>query len=158
MGIRGVIKMGMTDSVAEYILRLLSEENGIAEIQRNELASSMGCVPSQINYVITSRFTPEHGYIVESRRGGGGYIRITRRQLSKTDKVMHIINCIGDKLDIGTSRAMIENILQSEIINLSEAKLISAALSSQALSSAPREIRDDLRASIFKTMLLVTKV
>jgi len=69
MGIRGVIKMGMTDSVAEYILRLLSEENGIAEIQRNELASSMGCVPSQINYVITSRFTPEHGYIVESRRG-----------------------------------------------------------------------------------------
>ena len=150
--------MGMTDSVAEYILRLLSEENGIAEIQRNELASSMGCVPSQINYVITSRFTPEHGYIVESRRGGGGYIRITRRQLSKTDKVMHIINCIGDKLDIGTSRAMIENILQSEIINLSEAKLISAALSSQALSSAPREIRDDLRASIFKTMLLVTKV
>jgi len=158
MGIRGVIKMGMTDSVAEYILRLLSEENGIAEIQRNELASSMGCVPSQINYVITSRFTPEHGYIVESRRGGGGYIRITRRQLSKTDKVMHIINCIGDKLDIGTSRAMIENILQSEIINLSEAKLISAALSSQALSSASREIRDDLRASIFKTMLLVTKV
>ena len=150
--------MGMTDSVAEYILRLLSEENGIAEIQRNELANSMGCVPSQINYVITSRFTPEHGYIVESRRGGGGYIRITRRQLSKTDKVMHIINCIGDKLDIGTSRAMIENILQSEIINLSEAKLISAALSSQALSSAPREIRDDLRASIFKTMLLVTKV
>jgi len=158
MGIRGVIKMGMTDSVAEYILRLLSEENGIAEIQRNELASSMGCVPSQINYVITSRFTPEHGYIVESRRGSGGYIRITRRQLSKTDKVMHIINCIGDKLDIGTSRTMIENILQSEIINLSEAKLISAALSSQALSSAPREIRDDLRASIFKTMLLVTKV
>ena len=68
--------MRISDSVANYILQLLQETNGTAEIQRNELASYLGCVPSQINYVITSRFTPEQGYLVESRRGGGGYTRI----------------------------------------------------------------------------------
>ena len=62
--------MRISDSVANYILQLLQETNGTAEIQRNELASYLGCVPSQINYVITSRFTPEQGYLVESRRGG----------------------------------------------------------------------------------------
>ena len=70
--------MKISDSVANYILELLETDHGSAEIQRNELANILGCVPSQINYVITSRFTPEQGYIVESRRGGGGYIRITR--------------------------------------------------------------------------------
>ena len=59
--------MRISDSVANYILQMLNDENGIAEIQRNELANTLGCVPSQINYVITSRFTPEQGYIVESR-------------------------------------------------------------------------------------------
>ena len=68
----------MSDIVAQYILHVLEESDGNAEIQRNELAGELGCVPSQINYVITSRFTPEQGYLVESRRGGGGYIRITR--------------------------------------------------------------------------------
>lgn len=58
--------MRISDSVANYILQMLNDENGIAEIQRNELANTLGCVPSQINYVITSRFTPEQGYIVES--------------------------------------------------------------------------------------------
>ena len=91
--------MRISDSVANYILELLNQAGGIAEIQRNELASFLGCVPSQINYVLTSRFTPEQGYIVESRRGGGGYIRITRLKLSKADMIMHIINGVGDSLD-----------------------------------------------------------
>ena len=64
--------MRISDIVARYIIDMLEENNGDAEIRRNELAETLGCVPSQINYVITSRFTPEHGYIVESRRGGGG--------------------------------------------------------------------------------------
>ena len=76
-----VIKMAISDNVAAYILDLLLNDEVIAEIQRNELAGILGCVPSQINYVITSRFTPEQGYIVESRRGGGGYIRIIRRNI-----------------------------------------------------------------------------
>ena len=71
--------MKMSDLITARILQLLNDSGtNVAEIQRNELASVIGCVPSQINYVLSSRFTPEHGYIIESRRGGGGYIRITR--------------------------------------------------------------------------------
>ena len=68
--------MRMSDIVAQYISEILEQSGGNAEIQRNELAQTLGCVPSQINYVITSRFTPEQGYLVESRRGGGGYLSL----------------------------------------------------------------------------------
>lgn len=149
--------MRISDSVANYIMQLLNEADGTAEIQRNELANVLGCVPSQINYVITSRFTPEQGYLVESRRGGGGYIRITRRQLSKSDVVMHIINAVGDSLDGGTARAMTENMLQNGVIDCEAASLLQAAVSDQSLSLIPREFRDMVRASIYKNMLLVVK-
>lgn len=149
--------MRISDSVAKYILDLLNEENGIAEIQRNELANVLGCVPSQINYVITSRFTPEQGYMVESRRGGGGYIRITRRQLTKSDMIMHIINTIGDSLDAGSARAMTENMLQRGILESGVARVIYAATSEQAFSCIPKEMRNCIRASIYKNMLLATE-
>lgn len=149
--------MRISDSVANYILRLLQEENGTAEIQRNELANYLGCVPSQINYVITSRFTPEQGYLVESRRGGGGYIRITRLQLSQADRIMHVVNSVGGELDGGTARAMLQNMVQSGALNSSQAELIHAAVSDKTLSVLPRELRDTVRAAIFKNMLLVTR-
>lgn len=147
--------MRISDSVANYILQMLNEENGIAEIQRNELANALGCVPSQINYVITSRFTPEQGYIVESRRGGGGYIRIIRRQMTKSDSVMHLVNAIGMRLDAATARAMLRNLVEAGIADENTAELMAAALSEQALQPAPRECRDALRAQLFKKMLLV---
>lgn len=146
--------MRISDNVANYILDLLNED-GIAEIQRNILAETLGCVPSQINYVITSRFTPEHGYIVESRRGGGGYIRITRRNLSKADGIMHIVNSIGDKLDAGSLRAMLENMGQTGIISAKEIALINAATSDKTLSKLERDMRDSVRSEIFKRMLLI---
>jgi transcriptional regulator CtsR len=68
--------MGISDIIANFILEEISEAEGTAELQRAELAQRFNCVPSQINYVISTRFSPEHGYIVESRRGGNGYIRI----------------------------------------------------------------------------------
>lgn len=149
--------MRMSDSVANYILQLLNEANGIAEIQRNELAGSLGCVPSQINYVLTSRFTPEHGYLVESRRGGGGYIRITRLQVSKPDIIMHSINAIGDSLDAGTARAMTENLLERGALSHSAAELIMAASSEKTLGVLPKSLRDTVRASIYKNMLLTAR-
>ncbi|WP_099204485.1 CtsR family transcriptional regulator [Scatolibacter rhodanostii] len=149
--------MRMSDILAQYINELLNEADGIAEIQRNDLANQFGCVPSQINYVITSRFTPEQGYSVESRRGGGGYIRISRRRLCKSDFVMHIINSIGDRLDAGTARAMIDNLYQNQLVTAEEGGLIKAAISDRALSPLPKEWRDEVRASIFKTTLLATK-
>ncbi len=149
--------MRISDSVAKYIVDLLNQENGTAEIQRNELANSLGCVPSQINYVLTSRFTPEQGYIVESRRGGGGYIRITRMRLSKSDMIMHIVNSVGDSLDAATARAMTGNLLQSGMLDNSSAALIRAACSEQSLAAVPKELRDVVRAAIYKNMLLSTR-
>ena len=95
-------------------------------------------MPSQINYVITSRFTPEQGYLVESRRGGGGYIRITRLKLSNADRIMHIVNSIGDSLDAGTARAMTQNMVQSGVLDQDSAELIYAAVSEKTLAVLPR--------------------
>lgn len=149
--------MRISDSVANYILELLNQAGGIAEIQRNELASVLGCVPSQINYVLTSRFTPEQGFLVESRRGGGGYVRITRLKLSTTDMIMHIVNGIGDSLDGATARAMLRNMLQSGVLDQRSAALIQAAVSEKTLAAVPRELRDTVRAMIVKNMLLATR-
>lgn len=146
--------MRMSDIVARHILDMLEKDNGNAEIRRNELASVLGCVPSQINYVITSRFTPEQGYIVESRRGGGGYIRITRIKTAPQNAIMHIVNSIGKRLDKNTAEIMISNMYERSIINEESARLMLSALSERVFLDIPQQYRDYLRASIFKNMLL----
>lgn len=146
--------MRMSDLVAKYILEMLEEQNGSAEIRRNELAGNLGCVPSQINYVITSRFTPEQGFIVESRRGGGGFIRISRVNTDKSTAVMHIINSIGNTLDKATAEAMLNNMIQRNFMNLQVGKLIATALSDRTLNKVEQEKRDAVRADLFKNMLL----
>lgn len=146
--------MRMSDIVTSYILSMLDEQDGNAEIKRNELASVLGCVPSQINYVITSRFTPEQGYIVESRRGGGGYIRITRINTTRENAVMHIVNSIGNSLDSSSANIMISNMLSRSIIDENTAYLIATATSDSVYREVPYQYRDALRASIFKNMLL----
>ena len=130
------------------------ERDGYTEIQRNELAQSLGCVPSQINYVIASRFTPEQGYIVESRRGGGGYIRISRVKLDRGAVLMHVINTIGMSLDEKSCRAHILNLNHQTILDTVTAKLMLAATSDNSLRIQPSDIRDKTRANIFKNMLL----
>ena len=146
--------MRMSDLVAQYITQMLDEQNGSAEIQRNELAGNLGCVPSQINYVITSRFTPEQGYIVESRRGGGGYIRISRVKMDRGTAMMHIIHSVGATLDEATAEVMLNNMLQRNMLQLQSAKIIAAALSDRTLSQVEQEKRDTVRADLFKNMLL----
>lgn len=146
--------MRMSDLVAQYIIRMLDEQNGSAEIQRNELAGNLGCVPSQINYVITSRFTPEQGYMVESRRGGGGYIRISRVKTDRGTAIMHIINSVGSSLDKATAEIMLRNMLQRKMLELPSAKIIATALSDRTLSQVEQDKRDAVRADLFKNMLL----
>jgi transcriptional regulator CtsR len=146
--------MKMSDLVAQYILEMLDDSNGSAEIRRNELAGNLGCVPSQINYVITSRFTPEQGYIVESRRGGGGYIRISRVKVDKGTAMMQIINSIGSSLDKATAEAMLNNMLHSKMIDMQAAKLIASVLSDRTLNKIVQDKRDIIRADLFKNMLL----
>ena len=146
--------MRMSDLVANYIMRALDESDGNAEIQHNVLAGELGCVPSQINYVITSRFTPEQGYIVESKRGGGGYIRITRVTTDRRSAIMHIVNSIGDKLSSSSAAIMLRNMKDSGIISAYDSALMSAALSDKAYGDTPPQKRDSLRASIFKNLLI----
>ncbi len=147
--------MRMSDIITERILELMAQsDDNIAEIQRNELASIVGCAPSQINYVISSRFTPEQGYIIESRRGGGGYVRISRVKLNRSSAIMHIVNSIGMRLDPMEARIIIENCLQSGLIEERAASIMSAALSNSSISAIPQEYREYFRASALKQMLL----
>ena len=108
--------MSLSSQITGMILEMLGS-SGTIEIQRNELAQTIGCVPSQINYVIASRFTPEQGYIVESRRGGGGYIRIRRAAMEPDQKVMHAVNAVGDKLDERTARAHLAELVSTGVID-----------------------------------------
>ena len=147
--------MRLSDLITEHILKMINEsEENIAEIQRNELATMVGCAPSQINYVLSSRFTPEQGYIIESRRGGGGYVKITRIMLNRSSAIMHIINSIGAKLNPIDARIIIENCRESNLIGENAAVLISAAVSNNAMLSVPQEYREYLRASLIKQMLI----
>ena len=148
--------MRISDLITAEILRILNEsDENTAEIQRNEFANDIGCAPSQINYVLSSRFTPEHGYIIESRRGGGGYIRIKRVIMSHSSAIMHIINSIGDSIDMMSARAVIENCLESGLFDRKAAILMYAAISNNVMKTLPVQLRDTVRAAILKEMLLV---
>lgn len=147
--------MRISDLITSEIIKMLNEsEENIAEIQRNEFASLMGCAPSQINYVLSSRFTPEHGYIIESRRGGGGYIKIKRVVLNSSSALMHIINSIGESIDSLTARIVIENCYETGLIDKKIARIMSAAISSQVMQNLPPIFKDSMRAVILKQMLL----
>ena len=146
--------MGMSDLIAGFIQSALDDANGVLELQRSDLAQQFGCVPSQINYVMSTRFSPERGYIVESRRGGGGYIRITRVRVDRQTLLMHVINSIGDTLDLASARAIIQNLTESEAIDLAAGKALLSAVSDSALRTVPKEHRGPLRANICKQVLI----
>ena len=92
--------MKMSDVIADFIGEMLSDGGGVAELQRKSLADRFSCVPSQINYVIETRFTPEHGYLVESQRGGGGFIRIIRLLDDKQRTLLEAARGIGGRLKV----------------------------------------------------------
>lgn len=144
--------MKLSDMIEEFIKDLFDEENSV-EIQRNDLAEKLGCVPSQINYVIQTRFKPSQGYYVESRRGGGGHITIKKVNITKSNYLMHIIASMEDKLTATDVAIFISNFLSYDIISEKEAKLLKVATSDNVLNIDPA-IRDKLRANIFKNMLL----
>lgn len=144
--------MGMSDKIESFILELLKEDDDWLEIGRNELASVFNCVPSQINYVIATRFNQDRGYIVESRRGGGGYLRIKRIPMGE-NPVYSTMMKIGDTIDFNTAKAIVSYFNSMNIINERESKLIVSAISDNALSGVTKHL-DNVRASVFKNMLL----
>lgn len=150
--------MRLSDSIEQFIKTMLAQEEQEVELKRNELAEYFGCAPSQINYVLATRFTPDHGYMIESRRGGGGYIRIFRMQQDTGKQLVYLLNeRIGDSITVLSANHLIQQLREREIVTPDEAALMAAAVSPQALSlPLPEELKDALRAKILKSMLMET--
>lgn len=146
--------MGMSDTIARFILEMLEESGGSAEMQRAALAQRFSCVPSQINYVISTRFSPESGYIVESRRGGGGYIRITRVETGRQQLLADAVRSAGEQLDLTMAAAFLANAVRTGALSANQAALILAAISDAALHAVPVPLKAAVRADVFKQMLM----
>ena len=148
--------MGISDLIASFLQDCLDESgDGVLEIQRGELAQRFNCVPSQINYVMSTRFSPERGYIVESRRGGNGYIRITRVQVDRETLLMHVINSLGDQVDLPSARAILSNLTQSGALEENLSRTLLAAVGDKALNAVPKQLRDLVRSDIMKQVMIL---
>ena len=148
--------VGISDLIASFLQEGLDEaEDGVLEVQRSDLAQRFNCVPSQINYVMSTRFSPERGSIVESRRGGNGYIRITRVRVDRQTLLMHVINSLGESVDLPSARAILTNLVTSGALEENLGRTILASVGDKALSAVPRQTRDRVRADILKQVLIL---
>ena len=148
--------MRLSDTIEQFIKDLLSEEATEVELKRNELAEYFGCAPSQINYVLATRFSPDHGYLTESRRGGGGYIRIVRVVQTGAKRLMYLANDrIGDSIGEDECLRLISQLREQRIVTADEASLMAAAVSARALSVPLTDaLKNAMRAKMMKSMLM----
>lgn len=144
----------MSDIIEAFIKQLINDTDGSVEIQRNELANHFNCVPSQINYVIDTRFTTDRGYYVESRRGGGGHIKIRRVNINRPGNyLMHIVSSMGISISQQSAEIFINNFVDYDVVSAREGLILKAATSDKVLGFVPMPDRDILRASILKNIL-----
>jgi transcriptional regulator of stress and heat shock response len=148
----------ISDIIEGYLKEVIElQGKGHIEIKRSELAEKFQCVPSQINYVINTRFTEEHGYLVESKRGGGGYIRILRVTIhTKNDLFDQIEHQIGSAISQASAERMIYRLYEETILSEREASLMRAAIDRNAIPIA-LPLRDEIRAYILSAMLRTIK-
>jgi transcriptional regulator CtsR len=147
--------MRLSDLIEAFIKDGIRQAEGEYQIQRNELAERFNCVPSQINYVIATRFTPGHGYYVNSRRGGGGSITIRRVEMrDSSGYLMHVVSGMPDALTQQTADIFINNYLGYQEISKREAALLKASVSDKSLAPIPQPGRDYVRARILKHMMM----
>jgi transcriptional regulator of stress and heat shock response len=148
------LSKNISDIIEQYLKQILQQtESRMVEVQRNELAELFQCVPSQINYVISTRFSLEHGYIVESKRGGGGYIRIRQLQLGVHEPLMDLVRSIGSELSQKEADGIIHRLERENFISEREAAILRAAVSRDVLS-LDLPVRDRLRARLMSQMLI----
>ncbi|WP_034425137.1 CtsR family transcriptional regulator [Thermanaerosceptrum fracticalcis] len=145
--------MSLAKRIEEYIKRLLQEEN-VIEIQRSELAEEFQCVPSQINYVLSTRFTPAQGYLVESRRGGGGYLRIIKLSWDKLSQkeIQDVYSSFGDSLDQWEAEGILRRLKEEDILTDREYYMLKAIISRDTLQISLPE-RDFIRLRILQAAL-----
>jgi transcriptional regulator CtsR len=143
----------LSDSIEQFIKEMM-EDGAQIELRRNELAQHFGCAPSQINYVLATRFTVDHGYIIESRRGGGGYIRIVKMcERSPENLLSALIERIGNAINEDASVAIIMHLLDRKLVTANEARIMRAAVGRNALA-LPVSAKDILRAAVLRNMIV----
>lgn len=145
--------MGISDIIENYLKEMFSDESEII-IKRNDLATRFNCVPSQINYVIKTRFTNENGFAVESRRGGGGYVVIRKKSFSKNDYLANLITVIGESIRQSEAFFYIKNLFENGFITEREGNIICAAISDNSLASAGSG-KDAARAKVLKNIIVL---
>ncbi|MBS6610102.1 MULTISPECIES: CtsR family transcriptional regulator [Peptoniphilus] len=144
----------LSNSIEDFLNELIFESGGVVEIQRSKISDHFNCAPSQINYVLTTRFTPLKGYYVESRRGGGGYIRIVKVKFEDDDDTLDtFLSFIGDSITKNNSDDLLKELLRLKKVTEKEFELMKVALSDRALSQC--ENKNKIRADLLKNMLLV---
>ncbi len=145
----------LSNLIEKFIKDMLNEaEDGIIEIGRNEMAERFGCAPSQINYVLTTRFTPYNGYYIESRRGGGGYIKIMKVTIEEPKMRDLIKEAVGESITKNKAYNIIKGLREQDIISEREEAIMKASIEDTALSVVNTD-RNKLRASILRNMILV---
>jgi len=144
--------MATLSDLLENFIGELMEDDGALEIQRNELAEQFRCAPSQINYVLATRFTLQRGYVVESRRGGGGYIRISRIRLQDRGLIPYLLEHIGSSIPEHVAMDVVDRLRAEEYLGDEGAAVLTAALSDKAIQ-LPREAADTVRAGILRQVL-----
>lgn len=143
----------LSDNIEHFIKELMCEEAQI-DLRRNELAQHFGCAPSQINYVLATRFSVDHGYIIESRRGGGGYVRIVRMQERDEGNLLDtLLGRVGNSVTEETANAIIAHLTDRKLVTAREAALMKSAISRNALA-LPVSAKDVLRAAVLRNMLI----
>lgn len=147
---------GLSNTIERFIIELFRvAENNIIEIQRNEMAQYFQCSPSQINYVLSTRFTQYKGYYIESKRGGGGYIKIMKAEIQDNDDMNDlIINSIGDSITKRKAYHIIERLYEEKLISKREEEIIKVSVSDSSLSKII-DNGNDIRADILKNILLI---
>jgi transcriptional regulator CtsR len=145
----------LSDLIEDFIKEMMLQSNdNFLEIQRNELAYNFNCAPSQINYVLTTRFTVGRGYYVESKRGGGGCIKITWVDIDKNEYIKNAIwNSIGDELSCSEAEDYIELFLERGFTTEGEARIMKAVINDKTISSY-ENAKNQIRAKLLKTMLI----
>lgn len=143
----------ISDIIEQHLKKIMQSHNGAVEIQRSELADKFQCVPSQINYVISTRFTTEKGYIVESKRGGGGYIRIRKVEVIDGNSMfLWLMENIRDEVSATVSENIIDRLYEDEFINERELRLLKVA-TGRITTNLPPSVRDRFRAEMLRSML-----
>ncbi|NLM19689.1 MAG: CtsR family transcriptional regulator [Clostridiaceae bacterium] len=146
----------ISDAIEAILKQMLDENEGIAEFTRNELAEKMNCVPSQITYVLQTRFTNGMGYLKESKRGGGGSITIRRVEFSSPkQQLAQQIQSVPKSLSQQKAYLILDNLSEQEVIDERISKIVKSAVSHQALHKVPNLIVDQVRSDVFVNILLV---